>query len=64
MNVYVGLGSNLGCRRANIAQALESLARAGHPVLRVSPVVESPAMLPDDAPPDWNQPFLNVGRRV
>ena len=60
MNVYLGLGSNLGDRRANIAHALESLARGGHPVLRVSPVVESPAMLPDDAPADWNRPFLNI----
>jgi len=60
MNVYLGLGSNLGRRRANIAWALESLARGGHRVLRVSPVVESPAMLPDDAPADWNRPYLNV----
>jgi 2-amino-4-hydroxy-6-hydroxymethyldihydropteridine diphosphokinase/dihydropteroate synthase len=28
--------------------------------VRVSPVVESPAMLPDDAPSDWNRPFLNL----
>jgi 2-amino-4-hydroxy-6-hydroxymethyldihydropteridine diphosphokinase/dihydropteroate synthase len=60
MNVYLGLGSNLGDRRAHLASALESLARGGHPVLRVSPVVESPAMLPDDAPADWNRPFLNI----
>jgi 2-amino-4-hydroxy-6-hydroxymethyldihydropteridine diphosphokinase / dihydropteroate synthase len=60
MNVYLGLGSNIGDRRANIAQALESLARGGDRVLRVSSVVESPAMLPDDAPADWNRPFLNI----
>jgi 2-amino-4-hydroxy-6-hydroxymethyldihydropteridine diphosphokinase/dihydropteroate synthase len=60
MRTYLGLGSNLGDRRANIARALESLTRGGHPVLRVSPVVESPAMLPDDAPADWNRPYLNV----
>jgi 2-amino-4-hydroxy-6-hydroxymethyldihydropteridine diphosphokinase / dihydropteroate synthase len=60
MNVYLGLGSNLGDRRAHLTHALESLARGGHPVLRVSPVVESPAMLPDDAPADWNRPYLNV----
>ena len=23
-------------------------------------MVESPALLPDDAPQDWNQPFLNL----
>ena len=32
----------------------------GVELVRVSPVVESPAMLPDDAPADWNQPFLNL----
>ena len=60
MNVYLGLGSNLGDRRANIARALDALTRDGMRVLRISPVVESPAMLPDDAPADWNRPFLNV----
>ena len=40
MDVYLGLGSNLGDRRANLSRALE--------------------MLPDDAPADWNQPFLNL----
>jgi len=60
MNVYLGLGSNLGSRRANLSRALASLASGGTRVLRVSPVVESPAMLPDDAPPEWNVPFLNL----
>ena len=60
MSVYLGLGSNLGDRRTNVTQALESLTSGGHSVLRVSPVVESPAMLPDDAPADWNCPYLNV----
>src|SRR3954466_13112520 len=60
MKVYLGLGSNLGDRRANLSHALAALARDGIPTSRISPVVESPAMLPDDAPADWNQPFLNV----
>ena len=61
MKVYLGLGSNLGDRRASIARALEALRLGGGPqVLRTSPVVESPAMLPDDAPADWNRPYLNV----
>ena len=60
MNVYLGLGSNLGTRRANLSRALALLASGGTRVLRVSPVVESPAMLPDDAPPEWNVPFLNL----
>jgi 2-amino-4-hydroxy-6-hydroxymethyldihydropteridine diphosphokinase/dihydropteroate synthase len=61
MNVFLGLGSNLGERRASIAAALARLASGGGAsVLRVSPMVESPAMLPEDAPTDWNRPFLNA----
>jgi 2-amino-4-hydroxy-6-hydroxymethyldihydropteridine diphosphokinase/dihydropteroate synthase len=60
MDIYLGLGSNLGDRRDNLARALKQLAAHGVRLARVSPVVESPALLPDDAPADWNQPFLNV----
>ena len=60
MDIYLGLGSNLGDRRDNLARALRALAAHGFDVVRVSPVVESPAMLPDDAPADWNRPFLNL----
>ena len=60
IDVYLGLGSNLGNRRAHLSGALERLAAHGVQLVRVSPVVESPAMLPDDAPADWNQPFLNL----
>jgi 2-amino-4-hydroxy-6-hydroxymethyldihydropteridine diphosphokinase/dihydropteroate synthase len=60
MDMYIGLGSNLGDRRAHLARALDLLPSHGVRVGRVSPVVESPAMLPDDAPADWNQPFLNL----
>ncbi len=60
MDIYLGLGSNLGDRRDNLTRALRELAVHGVDLVRVSPVVESPAMLPDDAPADWNQPFLNL----
>jgi 2-amino-4-hydroxy-6-hydroxymethyldihydropteridine diphosphokinase / dihydropteroate synthase len=60
MDIYLGLGSNLGDRRAHLARALDELAAAGLRVERVSPLVESPALLPDDAPTDWNRPFLNL----
>ena len=60
MDIYLGLGSNLGDRRANLARALDALAGKGVRIGRMSPVVESPALLPDHAPPDWNQPFLNL----
>lgn len=60
MDVYLGLGSNLGDRRDHLARALGQLSAHGVRVVRVSPVVESPAMLPDDAPTEWNRPFLNL----
>jgi 2-amino-4-hydroxy-6-hydroxymethyldihydropteridine diphosphokinase/dihydropteroate synthase len=60
MDVYLGLGSNLGDRRDNLARALRELAPHELDLARVSPIVESPALLPDDAPADWNQPFLNL----
>jgi 2-amino-4-hydroxy-6-hydroxymethyldihydropteridine diphosphokinase/dihydropteroate synthase len=60
MDVYLGLGSNLGDRRDHLARALQQLGAHGVELVRASPVVESPALLPDDAPADWNQPFLNL----
>ncbi len=63
MDLYLGLGSNVGDRRAHLARALTLLAEHSVRVDAVSPVVESPAMLPDDAPPDWNRPFLNLVAR-
>ena len=60
MRTYLGLGSNLGDRRANLARALELLAQGPLSIERVSPVVESPALLPDGAPQDWNRPYLNL----
>jgi len=60
MAVYLSLGSNLGDRRDNLRKALAALRGRSIAVERVSPVVESPAMLPPEAPPEWNLPFLNA----
>lgn len=60
MDVYLGLGSNLGDRRAQLTAAIAALEAGGVQVVRTSPVVESPALLPDDAPADWNRPYLNL----
>lgn len=64
MSVFLGLGSNLGERRQNLAHALEKLEQRGIESRRVSPIVESPAMLPAGAPPEWNLPFLNLVTEV
>ncbi|HEX5418481.1 MAG TPA: dihydropteroate synthase [Gammaproteobacteria bacterium] len=60
MDIYLGLGSNLGDRRGNLQSAVSALQREGIEVLQLSPAVESPALLPAGAQPDWNRPFLNA----
>lgn len=60
MTAILSLGSNLGDRRVLLEQALGMLGPRGVAPLRVSPVVESPALLPAEAPSDWNRPFLNA----
>ena len=60
MQTYLGLGSNIGDRRENLRRGIAALEDDGVSVRRVSPVVESPALLPPDAPADWNLPFLNI----
>ena len=60
MQIFLGLGSNLGDRRDYLSRAIDALESKGVGIERVSPVVESPALLPDSAPSDWNRPFLNL----
>lgn len=60
MQTYLGLGSNIGDRRESLRRGIAELEKSGVAVRRVSPVVESPALLPPDAPSDWNLPFLNI----
>jgi dihydropteroate synthase/2-amino-4-hydroxy-6-hydroxymethyldihydropteridine diphosphokinase len=60
MAIFLGLGSNVGDRRAELGEAIAALERNGVAIVRVSPVVESPALLPPGAPPEWNLPFLNL----
>jgi dihydropteroate synthase/2-amino-4-hydroxy-6-hydroxymethyldihydropteridine diphosphokinase len=60
MAIFLGLGSNVGDRRAELSAAIAALERSGVAIVRVSPIVESPALLPPGAPPEWNLPFLNL----
>ena len=57
--IYLGLGSNQGDRKQNLEAAIEKLKSRGFSITGVSPVVETPAMLPDNAKPEWNRPYLN-----
>ena len=61
----LGLGSNLGDRLGYLRRAihlLKSLKSQGVPfeIETISPIYESEALLPPDAPSNWNLPFLNL----
>jgi 2-amino-4-hydroxy-6-hydroxymethyldihydropteridine diphosphokinase/dihydropteroate synthase len=59
--IYLGLGSNLGDRRQNLESALNEIKfRLKPSSFRVSPIYETPALLPPNADSHWNQPFLNL----
>ena len=59
MKVYLGLGSNLENRKKNITVAIELLKKHVQ-IKKISPIYESPALLPSGGDPSWNQPFLNL----
>lgn len=60
-HVLIGLGSNWGDRRGHLQQALSYLAvDAGIEQLRCSPIYETPPLLPEGAPEDWDMPYLNL----
>lgn len=56
--VLLGFGCNLGDRRAQLREAVQ-MTRAFLKDVRVSRVCETPALLPENAPAEWNIPFLN-----
>ena len=57
--IYLGLGSNLGDRKSSLEMAVAKLVVRGFVVDGVSPMIETPAMLADNARPEWNKPYLN-----
>jgi len=62
--IIIGLGSNIGDRLQHLRQALLAIKKLpGVSVKQVSPVYLSDAQLPDNAPADWNQHFLNCALR-
>ncbi len=60
MTVFLGLGANQGDRVDQLELAIAALERDGFRVHRVSPLVESPAMLPAEAEASWDRPYLNI----
>ena len=57
--VILGLGSNIGDRMAHLRAARDVLAGVLGK-LKCSKVYTSPAMLPPDAPSEWDIPFYNM----
>lgn len=58
--IYIALGSNMGDRQATMDAALRELAAEGVKTVIRSSAIETPALLPAGAPPDWNRPYLNM----
>ena len=62
--LILGLGSNVGDRLSHLRRALSALGKVPQLKLKqVSPVYISDALLPDNAPIDWDMPYLNIAVR-
>lgn len=62
--LVLGLGTNVGDKLKNLRAALCAIKKISNfLVTAVSPIYISDAMLPDNAPADWNQPYLNLALR-
>ncbi len=59
--VVLGLGSNLGDRLTHLRRAFSFLKKtSGISIRSVSPIYSSDALLPDNAPDEWNHSFFNL----
>jgi len=64
MSIVLGLGSNLGDRLANLRTALLAIKNIPQTsVQQVSPIYLSDALLPENAPSEWDRPHLNLAIR-
>jgi len=62
--IIVGLGSNVGDRLDHLRQALKRIQNIPQlSVKQISPVYRSDALLLENAPADWNIPYLNAALR-
>jgi 2-amino-4-hydroxy-6-hydroxymethyldihydropteridine diphosphokinase / dihydropteroate synthase len=58
--IYISLGSNLGSRINNLRHAVDLISEGILSNIRCSNIIETEAILPKNAPPAWNKPFLNM----
>ena len=62
--IILGLGSNVGDRLTVLRQAVSAInAITNLRILQISPLYLSDALLPDNAPTDWDQPYINLALR-
>lgn len=62
--IILGLGSNLGDRLENLRHAINALKKShGLTIQQISPIYTSDALLPDNAPTDWDMSYLNLALR-
>jgi 2-amino-4-hydroxy-6-hydroxymethyldihydropteridine diphosphokinase len=57
--ILIALGSNLGNREENLAAARAALIAYDITEIATSSIRETPALMPPNAPAEWNIPFLN-----
>jgi len=57
--ILLALGSNQGQREKFLAQACAVLAAYDVEVVKASSIHETPALMPSNAPAEWDVPFLN-----
>ncbi len=62
--ILLSLGSNLGNREDYLAQARIVLEMFDVAVVKASSIHETPALVPEGAPAEWNIPYLNQVLRV
>lgn len=62
--ILLALGSNLGQREDYLAQARTVLEMFDVAIARESSILETPALMPEGAPAEWNIPYLNQVLRV
>lgn len=58
--IYLSLGSNVGNRLNYLKEAVLLLQQHCLDYIQCSIVLETPCILPENAPPEWDKPFLNM----
>ncbi|WP_341817084.1 dihydropteroate synthase [Wolbachia endosymbiont (group A) of Agelastica alni] len=58
--IYISIGSNMGNRFYHLQKAAQLLKERYFKNLKSSIILETKAILPNDAPPEWDKPFLNM----